>query len=597
MFSGFKKTFKKELLTYLSKAFRIDNFPKFLLQNYKNVLNLKLRQMCLIDPEKYSSSKNNKDYEHLTVFFYELQDNKILPFDSSYFSKEIKLLLFKIMLEANFVYIKNNQLSQEILVFQIEEFSQVMGINENISEMFQLVKKIIILGSLSNQTIEDNNKSLKEDIITLTKYLGKSLEKFLFIIFSFSLMLNNIITPEGQQNNNLICSARKNQILKHTLRSLELIRLTSEFNVSPIDVNYFLETNTFKTIFRGYSQNLFGLEQDRKVVFDNVVIVENLNRQLRNTRLENYIKEFLAQFNVEHDLTKQMGAFFNDIFSSKKKTKEEDILNRIDFKPLSLSPLDPFSISPHVTICISGYLSEKDRQDKNWENLVTKLYEYVDFYFYNWQATTKGEQALDVFKLIAKGGVKLLENKDEKKDNQKSDLKIIEDSFMEYCNNDNLFIKAKGYSMVFGKLLAYILVSRTIFKYQTFSLIGFSLGCSVIKNCIKELHKIAEYHPAANDIIQNVLFIAGATSFNKKEEWAKRFEVVGGRIINCHGSYDNILKILYQITIKQKAIGLEAQTDKNLSKIENYDFSYLKCDHSEYKKHMTEILEKIKLFR
>ena len=300
---------------------------------------------------------------------------------------------------------------------------------------------------------------------------------------------------------------------------------------------------------------------------------------------ERYIKEFLEKYD-EIGLDKKIGNFFNDMFGGHKI----NINDRIDLKQVNLAPLDPASNSPHISLCISGFLSEQDKLDKNWESLSVKLYEFFDFYYYNWQATTKTDMVFDAFAFGAKTLIGVSENK--KKDG-KTDLQVMEEKFIEYCNNDNLFIKAKEYSKVFGRLLAYILVSRCIFHYQTFSLIGFSLGCNVIKNCLKELHKLADIYPAANDIIQNVVFIAGATNFNKKDIWEKRFDaVVGGRIINCHGTYDDTLKLLFKIATKRVAIGSEAQS---LSKIENFDFSYLKLGHKEYKAHMDEILAKINL--
>lgn len=86
-----------------------------------------------------------------------------------------------------------------------------------------------------------------------------------------------------------------------------------------------------------------------------------------------------------------------------------------------------------------------------------------------------------------------------------------------------------------GKLLAISLARGDIFPEQTVSLIGFSLGCQVIKSCIHMLHKLG-----AHSIIHNVTFLGGATHFQYgfsrtkleiKEKWKEILsETVAGQI-------------------------------------------------------------------
>lgn len=59
-----------------------------------------------------------------------------------------------------------------------------------------------------------------------------------------------------------------------------------------------------------------------------------------------------------------------------------------------------------------------------------------------------------------------------------------------------------------GKILAIALAFCLIFPHQSVSIVGFSMGCQVAKSCLSMLNKLG-----ANDIIQNVTFLGGATHF------------------------------------------------------------------------------------
>ena len=83
----------------------------------------------------------------------------------------------------------------------------------------------------------------------------------------------------------------------------------------------------------------------------------------------------------------------------------------------------------------------------------------------------------------------------------------------------DLFHGAKKMAKLTGKLFACSLAIGFPFFSQTISLLGFSLGCQVVKSTLKMLHTLH-----ANDIIQNVTFMGGAVDVldKKKSEplWA-----------------------------------------------------------------------------
>ena len=116
--------------------------------------------------------------------------------------------------------------------------------------------------------------------------------------------------------------------------------------------------------------------------------------------------------------------------------------------------------------------------------------------------------------------------------------------------------------------MAYIIASRTIFRFQTLNLIGFSLGSHLIKYCLKQLYYISQYAHSVLNIIQNVVFVAGATYFRNKEKWKNIFsKTVVGRVINCYGNNDCILKYIFKITTFKTAIGIFPVEFDNYNKI------------------------------
>ena len=69
-----------------------------------------------------------------------------------------------------------------------------------------------------------------------------------------------------------------------------------------------------------------------------------------------------------------------------------------------------------------------------------------------------------------------------------------------------MYIEWEKVAKITGRLLAHSLMLRYPFKYESISLVGFSLGTQVVSSCLQELHKYNKY-----DIIQNVTMLAGAT--------------------------------------------------------------------------------------
>ena len=119
------------------------------------------------------------------------------------------------------------------------------------------------------------------------------------------------------------------------------------------------------------------------------------------------------------------------------KDKELDPL--IEFDNLSIQR----PILDKVLICISGYTSETDDPNCSWYNLLDVFYD-VPIFSYKWPSKMLGLGML----------------------------------------NPDHFNSAKRNAKKSGQVLAYLLIVGFPFFGKKIELLGFSLGCQVIKSCL-----------------------------------------------------------------------------------------------------------------
>ena len=101
----------------------------------------------------------------------------------------------------------------------------------------------------------------------------------------------------------------------------------------------------------------------------------------------------------------------------------------------------------------------------------------------------------------------------------------------------------------------------------------------------------------SDDIIKDVILIAGATSMKGKEEhYAKMFDkIVNGKIINCWSNKDKVLSLLYTTAMNKTPIGYGGDLNLKLDKFESIDFTDLNLGHTDYRKKMDLVMSKIQL--
>lgn len=465
---------------------------------------------------------------------------------------------------------------------------------------------------------------MKYKIENFKSFIGDYNEKYFFVIFCFSLMLNNILKTEVSSigiykycdivlNDKLICNSRERQFLSNLLTSLQNY-FNSPFD--PFTINSYTQSIVITNILKSKSVEMFDNDMILKLEKINIqniekFILESGTQTYINNSIQNHFEsdslclseEFLQEFinllnenkTVSHKSENEKSSlktYFKSLFDSIYEYTHQD--DKVDLSSYHIVPFDQLTLSTNACICISGFGSEDIDQVKAWENMTVDLNKNIDFYFLNWPSESFYSFFKDILFFVGSTALSLI---------TRQYISAIS-NVHSYTKTSNAFLRAKKAAKVCGKLLAHILASRAIFKFQTFNLVGFSLGSHIIKHCLKELYRLSQLNyqnlgSKLNNIIQNVVFVAGATSFKNKDKWQRIFQnLVAGRVINCHGNNDNILKFLYRLTTSKIAIGqssLKLGDENENYKIDNYDFSDLGIDHHQYRKSLRDILKRIKL--
>ena len=413
-------------------------------------------------------------------------------------------------------------------------------------------------------------------------------KKYIKIIFAFSLMFNNIIAvifknkdEENEEitfklNNKIRCSSIERQFL---LNILDIFKEHKSFIYNNLLETYIVEEATNK-----YNRHLYHkIKETEKVSLPFNSIINgmtaglsdnnnqtndsqqegNINTKQKNINFENkkFINSFVNfykkyQFIFEQKEVKIgfIGSLFNKKIPIYIDTPMGKMVNYAVHN-LKLTPLVYRKISSfQVTIIIDGYISPETLFESDEKSLSHKerlcnfftnnIFLNGDYYLYDWQS-------------------------------------------LNYPNKTDF----KEVATFYGILLAYIIISKLFFQFQTINLIGYSTGCKIIKSCLKQLHELKK---SINiyDVINNVILIGGASHFNL-EKYPDLFDNISGKVVNIFSNKDKDL-----IKYKKTSTGVnELKINKNLENkykydIVNIDLSKKFIEQDEYMMELPKILIK-----
>lgn len=201
--------------------------------------------------------------------------------------------------------------------------------------------------------------------------------------------------------------------------------------------------------------------------------------------------------------------------------------------------------SMHIIICVSGYLSEFDKNISSWRKLLKKYPESCIF-SYVWDSSSLKDMAKNIF-------------------HYKKDYPKDQGFFSELLGRITPF---KGHfldhirsAIIAGKILAYILQYEDFADF-TISLVGFSLGTMVLLSCLEELS-----HTCTKKI--HDLILMGSAIPKENEVYMQKFKnAVTGKFVNCYSKNDWILKACFKIATGESAFGsgdVQDMTNINVS--------------------------------
>lgn len=218
---------------------------------------------------------------------------------------------------------------------------------------------------------------------------------------------------------------------------------------------------------------------------------------------------------------------------------------------ISLQKLND-NLSSHVTICVSGFLSQQDDHQDQWKTL-TELYPNTTFYSLTWDSSS-------TFQLIL--------------------------NTIRFNSVNKQFNECYEEAQVAGSYLAELLMTDGVMMKSCVSLIGFSLGTMVLFQCLDSLSH------SNQKLIHDVVFLGSAVPEGLKYKIPFiRENSVSGKMLNIISAHDSILNNLFPIAGKEGAFGTSI-----IPGMETIDVSDTVKGHSLYRENLKKIFKKLENF-
>ena len=256
-------------------------------------------------------------------------------------------------------------------------------------------------------------------------------------------------------------------------------------------------------------------------------VLSKLDTPKEKERLKPILKE------MEEDLKPKTSYF--EVWKSPEYCEKTFLENKAKFNIIAMNKF--YLDMEHITICISGFLTEQQEHFSGWKEFVRNNNQVTFYYFLNWPS---------------------------------------ESGLSSFLN----FTQAKKRANYFGKILANMIVSEKFFKNKKITLVGHSLGCHFIKCCLKEIAENKdEDFQGVDTKIDKIIFLGGATQIKDKKRWTDIFKkVTKGNINNFYSTNDKALSIMQtRLVWGKKAIGRHPLIIQGID-VHNYDCSNITFD-------------------
>lgn len=539
--------------------FDIKKLPKFLIKEItKKVDNIQYL-------EKYNNmiEKQNNIFEinQILIYYNGFITGSMKPFNSGYNNE----YLLMILLYSN---LKDIYKSYKVRKIFIDNYSNILNcfniISYNKNKYFSIINNI--------RLNFDENEALNIYFYNYQKI--QNIQINLYTLSSFFYLMMNRMRDTSNINNRGAFINFRNRIIEININNPFLNKIfmnviNSFMKYSPSEK---LNSNSYHYLFLLLykyiimEDNNYNHERNHVYTISEIQYIVNKSL-LPDVKSEN-IASMLTKINtIESPYIEPPKIKLKLLSKIKQLFIDDEDEHEREIDKISLSPLNIKIISNTITILISGFGSETENI-YSWRHFIDYETKFSSFYYYKWPSGEFGEM-----------------------------ISIIPFSNKFILEFPQKFVNYKLKSKLVGKILGLFLASNDEFKKFQINLVGFSLGCNVIKFCLKEMSKIK----GARNMINNVLFLAGATTIKDNQKWKSIMQtVIGGRIINVYSSHDLVLSKLFEFCVDNTAIGtreLIIKDEKDLNNIvENYDVSDLELGHLDYRKNFGKILKKINFY-
>ena len=602
-------THEKQCLEFITENFKEDLKEKKLFKRFLNTL-LRLlfekNKSILEISEKINEKliEINNEYDNIDIYTDLSSDNYMNKIERVFSTKDLPQFLLvrgfrklNELIEYQELLTENSESTNESLFINMNEYEKKENEGEikfNIN-IFDIIKKFYSEESIP--FIENYNISLNLNLLHLFLFLyqqykgEEGIEKmskkdFMKLSNYFGIneesLFDNIKENINNQNveitiNEIIISSSNNEIkyiLKYIIASYcyiifemdfdeplslftKLINLINNYIKDIFDADIylieFLGKICSKEEYNNYfKKKTFKIPNPKHLKTFDLNTIQSIFQNSDNPSLIKALKhnieqeQYLEEMQRKNNKTKIIGKIFNwlkSIFTMVDEKKDS-----IERK-LKLFPYKTEINGDIITMLVSGFYSSDSNQIKDWKKFTDKYLEKYPrsmFYYFNWPSSQFG--------------------------------------FNEFVYHREEFHNATERAKNCGKILANIIESKLFFGNFKINLVAFSLGNQVIKYCLKELSSRKVYN-----VINDVIFIAGATCIKHKDKWSERLQVVNGNVINCYSKLDMALVVRFFIEFNS-AIGRNPLIIP-FRKIKNIDCS--PCIHLLYRTNLGKICSKI----
>ena len=604
-------------LRKINEDIKIKKLPDFLLYDLHEIIKQKIFIQWSINynillKDLILSDNKDTDFKYIYQIYRDFFNNKIILFDSSYLlinkdeQMKLKTLLFNAIYLSNSKVV-NSSSNQKTFFNNVTKYLLLFGFDKTKCRFSQ-----IVANCMKSSNSEGKDKTFK-DIINIIS-VDKTGKIFMFLIWCLSMIFNNIIIFDEDEHKFsfapfLKCSARAKIFFYNFLNNLDnyIIYYNLYYNNPAIYYNAQIENYVFAELTKSYTKVLYNDHNQYKINLTTKKIfkcIEKLSKSsIKNTnQTQSLLNEWKDEDDFEDELLEQNFDFstLDEIESSqlyslyiqfmkeyiilepKNKNNNDDSLTNMflcnkenkndndelniknviqfQFNDELLIPVDILNTATQIMICISG----GDIDNKVQSDIFNYIYndrnlESIDYYIYKW-------------------------------------------------NKNNSINSIENIAIIYGKLLAYIISSREIFKFQTISFLVVGEGSIVLKSCLNELSTKINNIIDVTDLIQDIIIIDSKTSFNFEQmDNFLNLKLIAGKFINVYKNKEFIVELPKNLNLRISCsiVGLNPSTNKNednndyfincLPDIFNYDLvNDFKINNDNYIFEINNILKKIK---